>query len=196
MRRTIALSAVSAIALALSVSASNAQTSEFSGFYLGVHGGYLDFDTDTPIEMDGGVIGAHAGYNHFSGPVLLGVEADFDWSSASYSQGDAFFRMAVDTEYVASVRGRLGWLASQNTLLFATAGYSWSELHASTTFVGFGTQTKTTDVGGAVVGGGVEYKFSQDFSGRVEGLHYWARHSGDDIGEIDVIRAGLSYHFK
>ncbi len=41
-------------------------------------------------RSDGGVIGGHAGYNYFSGQVLLGVEADLDWSSASFSQDDAF----------------------------------------------------------------------------------------------------------
>ena len=196
MKKAIAFSAVSAIALAVSASASSAQTSEFSGFYLGIHGGYLDFDTDTPIRPEGGVIGAHAGYNYFFGPVLLGVEADFDWSDADYRQADTFLAITADVETAASLRGRLGWLATPNTLLFATAGYSWTELHSSTTLIGLGTRSKTTDADGAVVGGGVEYKFTQSFSGRLEGLHYWVQDSRGTIGETDVIRAGLSYHFK
>jgi outer membrane immunogenic protein len=196
LRKTIAFAAVSAIALALSASASSAQTSEFSGFYLGIHGAHADFLGSPNFEIDGGAFGLHAGYNHVSGALLLGVEGDYEWSDASYKVSSVGFSTEVDVEYFGSIRGRAGWLVSPNALLFATAGYSWSELHATVTFVGFGTQTKTTDVSGAVVGGGIEYKFLQNFSGRVEGLRYWAYDSGDKVGEMDVIRAGLSYHFK
>jgi outer membrane immunogenic protein len=63
----------------------------WSGFYLGVHAGYIwgrsrVFDngvlTESGAPTDGFVGGLLAGYNRQLGPVVLGLEGDFGWSNA------------------------------------------------------------------------------------------------------------------
>ena len=67
---------------------------DWSGFYLGVHAGYIwgrsrVFDdgvlTESGAPTDGFVGGLLAGYNRQSGPFVLGLEGDFGWSNAKGS---------------------------------------------------------------------------------------------------------------
>src|SRR5262245_14257507 len=71
----------------------------WSGFYLGMNAGAAFDDSD--IEIAGGedaifVAGMHVGYNWQRGDgLVVGVEGDVDF--------------ADDVDYIASVRGRLGF---------------------------------------------------------------------------------------
>jgi outer membrane immunogenic protein len=67
---------------------------DWSGFYLGVHAGYIwgrsrVFDngvlTESGAPTDGFVGGLLAGYNRQLGPFVLGLEGDFGWSNAKGS---------------------------------------------------------------------------------------------------------------
>jgi outer membrane immunogenic protein len=189
---------MAAIAVAFAASAAGAQG--FDGFYVGAHGGYGDVEDS---DLDGGLGGIHGGYNYTAGQFLIGIEADYTWSDISYEETEDVLSVNVTTsasmDYFASIRGRLGWLYGSSTLFYATAGYSWSEIDVKISAAGFGSAADSVDLNGAVLGGGVEYKFSRSFSARLEGLHYWGGNDdelGDDEGETNVIRAGISYYLK
>lgn len=189
------------IAIIASASAASAQAPRgFDGFYVGAHGSYGKVDNTGSADVEGALGGIHAGYNYVNGSLLVGGEADYDWSDVSYSLNDPLGglggKLSIDLNYVATVRGRLGWVY-QSALFYATAGYAWSEVEVALSIPGLGRDSASVDLEGPVAGGGVEYKFSNAISGRLEGLHYWG--GNDDIGEgedleTNVIRAGLTYH--
>lgn len=190
---------MAATAVAFGATAAGAQTvSGFDGFYVGAHGAYGKVDNDGGADVEGGLGGIHGGYNYVNGAALFGIEGDYSWSNLSYSETASGVTAEVSVNYFASLRGRLGWIYGSRTLFYATAGYSWSEIEGKVTISGLGSASESFDLDGAVLGGGVEYKFSNAFGARLEGLHYWGGNDeiSDEDAEINIIRAGLSYYFK
>ena len=123
----------------------------WSGLYGGVHLGYADADFD-----DGVVGGVQLGYNWQSGAIVYGVEGDISLTSAD------------SVDWLASARGRLGYLLQPSLLLYGTAGVGGD------------------DDAGFVYGLGLESQLTYGTTGRLEYLEY----DGDDVG---VIRAGLNF---
>jgi outer membrane immunogenic protein len=195
------LTSVVVAAATIAAASASAQTVRgFDGFYAGAHGSYGKVDNTGNADVEGGLGGIHVGYNYVAGSILIGGEADYDWADVSYTQYDPLGgfggKLSIDLNYLASVRGRLGWVY-QSALFYATAGYAWSEVEVALTIPGLGHDSASVDLDGPVAGGGVEYKFSNAISGRIEGLHYWGGNddvSEDEDLETNVIRAGLSYH--
>src|SRR5665213_1834422 len=126
MRNSL-LATTAALGIAMMpLGAAQAQTPfDWSGFYAGLHGGFLSGDvnvTGTPVGMFGGPIsgligGPLAGYNFapttfFSGPVVFGVEGDFGLTGATgtgTSQGtDASIDLYYDLNGDAHLRARAG----------------------------------------------------------------------------------------
>jgi outer membrane immunogenic protein len=197
------ISALAAIATAFGASAADAQTvSGFDGFYVGAHGSYGKVDNDGGENVEGFLGGIQGGYNYVTGPVLLGIEGDYTWSDVSYESTENILGVDVNyrgsLNYFASIRARLGYLYGSRTLFYATAGYSWSEIEVKISASGLGSASDSLDLDGAVLGGGVEYKFANAWSARLEGLHYWGGNDelGDEEAEVNVVRAGVSYYFK
>ncbi len=179
----------------------------WQGLYVGGHGGYVTgsatptngYDT---VDFTGGAFGVHVGYNAQMGNVVIGLEGDGTWSNGSGSRafsGPAFVQ--ADLNWTSSLRLRAGY-AVNNVLFYGTGGLA---------FGNFGIGVGTTDVAssisqtslGYVVGGGIEMKFHQNLSGRVEALYYGFNDKTYDFatGSVPVdlnattIRAGLTYHF-
>jgi outer membrane immunogenic protein len=119
---------------------------------------------------------------------------------------------------LGSARARLGWLPSQNLLVYGTGGLAWSQITKGsfTETAAVGT-TSTTDISQATwewgwVGGlGVETRIAQtNWLGRVEYLHYDFGRTGavsstsalSTISTVeghlttDVVRAALSYQLN
>jgi outer membrane immunogenic protein len=123
----------------------------WSGLYGGVHLGYAD------AEYDNGVLGGvQLGYNWQSSAIVYGVEGDISLTSAD------------SVDWLASARGRLGYLLQPSLLLYGTAGVGGD------------------DDAGFVYGLGLESQLTYATMGRIEYLKY----DGDDVG---VIRAGLNF---
>jgi outer membrane immunogenic protein len=220
----------------------------WTGFYIGVHGGggWSRGDSSTnpipsvalwnrsadvfDLDGSGAVAGVHAGYNWQVAPTwLLGVEADWSWTDINASQslpirnpagvpfaGTSVTTMSRDIDWLASVRGRVGWVKN-NLLLYATGGVAWGDAsYLGTTpsipaaFTWASNFRKTES--GYVVGAGAEWGVTSNVSLRAEYLFY--RLSGDSsvangvppfppfqMGynwnnvDIHVGRVGLSYKF-
>jgi opacity protein-like surface antigen len=215
--------------------------SDWAGFYIGINGGggwgHEDFDpsffvntmplltTPPSASPKGGVFGFQAGHNWQWGPVVGGLEVDFD--GADLTSSTTFFPLVPFTEAtldkkideLASARARLGYLIFPNWLLYGTVGIGWGHdrinMSAETLPpVAFLEATQSSDVNlfGWVAGAGLEFKFANNWLIRGEWLHYDFGRVTDpnnnslltsslliDTGNIrttvDVARAALSYKF-
>jgi outer membrane immunogenic protein len=192
---------------------------DWSGFYVGAHGGYgrsrmpgvydeagdngaFDFD---PI---GGVGGLQAGYNVQRGAWVYGVEVDGSWSGMKDDridgEGDS---QSLKTTALASVRGRIG-VAADNRLYYVTGGWGMVKSKLSVNEAGTPASTSLTS-NGVVFGSGVDWAFSPNWSARIEGLTYLtdkkralpsltADSDPQDFVRQDmvaVLRVGVNYRF-
>jgi outer membrane immunogenic protein len=140
--------------------------------------------------------GGQLGYNWQFGKGVAGLEADMNWMSPNRSVTVATLTPNVNfpgfpeaytntitrgLDYLATVRGRLGFLASQSLLLYGTGGFAWGAAASTTTenvalvggtSVGVGGgQYLQTRVGWAA-GAGAEWMFAPNWSAKVEYLYY------------------------
>jgi opacity protein-like surface antigen len=175
----------------------------WSGFYLGVHGGHgwadNDFSRDrgagvrtNGIASKGWVGGGHAGYNWQLGRAVAGLEADFSLAgikgnSAPWltNTGATTNTLSDDVKYLGTARGRLGWLPLDNLLVYGTGGLAWEKIERTSTAVtsvapgATNTFTNPNDHFGWVAGVGAETMlWNSNWIGRLEYLHY-------DFGNID-----------
>ena len=138
----------------------------------------------------GAVGGLQAGYNwQFSPTWVAGIEGDISWASladhrtnnplsvAGVPVAGNSVSMSANTQWLSSVRGRLGFVG-WNTLWYVTGGGAWANVeYAATSFVGPGgilnsvTSFNTTKTGW-VVGGGAEWMATTNILLRVEYLYY------------------------
>jgi outer membrane immunogenic protein len=164
----------------------------WQGWYAGLHLGWGEAG-----PADGFVGGVQAGYNWQKGQLVYGFEADVTWSDISFSDGVRFCdfdgcvsaRASASIDWMATVRGRLGYLFQPSLMAYATAGFGFLSASASASVSGFGVRDRIsfsdTDTD-FVFGIGVEGKLSEVSALRVEYL-------GFSDSEIDIIRAALSF---
>lgn len=133
--------------------------SDWSGFYIGVNGGYgwgkTSFDPDLfdnifgDAKPKGGLFGAHAGYNWQYGKVVTGLEVDFDGASIKGTDSVSgalcpvgvviaavvcervSLSRTVKFDELATARARLGYALLPDLLAYGTAGIAWG--HSSMT---------------------------------------------------------------
>jgi outer membrane immunogenic protein len=129
------------------------------GLYGGLHVGHEDADGD-----NGFVGGVQLGYNWKSQQIVYGVEGDISLSG----------NHSID--WLASLRGRLGYLIEPRLLVYGTAGLGL--VNGGETDAGF------------VYGLGVEGKISPTMSARIEYLSFNTDNAHSDT--VGVIRAGLN----
>jgi outer membrane immunogenic protein len=182
--------------------------SDWSGFYIGINGGYGWDDsaylppppapsiqpTDPPLKQKGGVYGGQVGYNWQFGSFVLGVEGDFD--GADIKAADPAGPITLKANELASIRSRIGYTVTPDLLAYGTGGAGWASTDVNAAGV-----TNTLSKWGWVAGGGLEYKFYDHWIARAEYLHYGIEASAVvngfavNVNSIDVIRGGLSYKF-
>lgn len=167
---------------------------DWSGVYVGAHGGYggADFsgvtETGSPsatfaklLTLEGGLIGAHAGFNHQFPSVLgngqdlvVGLEGDVSfmrWHDKILAPTSDDEGLNGHVSLLGSVRARLG-VTFDDFLLFVTGGVAFTDAYAgsyrdSTNIV----KAVFNDVGG-VVGGGVEWAATDAMSFNAQALYY------------------------
>ncbi len=205
--------------------------SNWTGAYVGLNGewgqGAIKDRYLSPqlgaFKPTGWLGGLQAGYNHQIGDVVLGVETDYALGDVTGTQkqelnsGQPFgFTGAVGTTLSSfgSIRARAG-VAMNSALFFATGGYAFGLTRvtasgAATFRSNSLTQTSNAAasdskwMNGWVLGGGMEYAFSQHLSGNVEYLYAdlrkatvfkntWAE--DEILHKVSFVRAGVNYHF-
>jgi outer membrane immunogenic protein len=198
----------------------------WQGFYAGGATGYVSGTSSNDVsangndehgwannDPDGFIIGGTIGYNHIIAPNwLLGAEADFSWMDVQGDQGKRIYDGHYWTggwDALFTLRGRLGYTFGQ-TLLYGTGGYA--AIHTNETISGNATSESNygTDWrSGWVIGAGVEHKFTDRISGKIEYLHAEFERKSGYTGfpgnmdgqmykmdaDLDLIRVGLNYKF-
>jgi outer membrane immunogenic protein len=176
--------------------------------------------------------GVHLGYNYqFTPSWVVGLEGDWSWTHASGSNtqpwtvygtgapvgGGAATSLSSSLDWLASVRGRVGYLITPTLMAYGTGGAAWGRVHDSATAsdptTGYLASTSFGTTGdGFVVGGGVEWALTPHWSVRGEYLYYHL-YTGESVGagaagfpatpsgfnwsntSVSVARGGLSYKF-
>jgi outer membrane immunogenic protein len=197
----------------------------WSGFYLGINGGYglargagtaccnadglaVDFKT-APSGFIGGL---QAGYMiHIPGSgFVAGLEGDGDIATLDGTVDNPGFIGNANSKnrWLASFRGRLGYLFVPNVLVYGTGGWSWGSSDFTVQSVNnagvVNTASLSASKNGAVVGGGIDFALSSNWIAGLEYLHYFLNDSTMNMGagnfltasdNVDAVRARLSYKF-
>jgi outer membrane immunogenic protein len=186
----------------------------WTGFYAGVNGGYAweaNDDRYTDFKREGGFGGGQIGYNFGSmnifGPqFVFGIEADFQGADINDRFGftlgglDGSYKSQID--WFGTVRGRIGY-AMDRTLIYATGGFAYANVE-DTLRIGDGRAKNDETLTGWVVGGGIEHKFTPNWSIKAEyqyinldndGVTLGSNRYGDGDLEFHTARVGLNYHF-
>lgn len=196
----------------------------WSGFYVGAHGGYGWGDADALAsdvpdqEPKGGFGGLQIGYDHqFSNNVVLGAVADISFGKIDDSVPSGnYMTMNGEVDYFGTVRGRAGY-AIDRFLPYITGGLAWAHSEAGIscpTGAPFGAcsmpalsgQSRSDDTiaTGWIAGIGLDYAFADNWSANVEYLHAdFGRDTYDlDLfgeGEVETnlntVKFGINYRF-
>jgi len=196
-----------------------APAANWTGLYLGAHGGYGlsriigGYDEDGnhgafDIDPRGFAGGGQIGFNWQNGALVYGIEADGTWGGMEDDRTDLEGdRQTLKTTALASVRGRVG-IAADQKLYYVTAGWGYAQSKLDVREAGV-TSSVSFDSNGAVVGSGMDWAYTPNLSFRLEGLTYLldnkvgtstltADSNAQDFvrqSTVKVIRAGVNYRF-
>jgi outer membrane immunogenic protein len=160
---------------------------DWTGFYVGVHGGALfgDFTGDLDgLSGTGGLVGAQAGYNYQIDHWVIGVETDIAYSSLSD---------VADLDWLGktTVRGGYAW---DKFLVYAKGGVAYGDIK-------FADESQWNV--GWTAGAGVEYAFTNNLTAKLE--YNYVDLGEDDIGDLtpavsggatgSSVTAGLNFKF-
>jgi len=188
----------------------------WSGIYVGAHGGYTWATATGPgaggVKQKGGYGGGQIGFNYQApqSPFVFGLEADVSFGDIKDSiflpLFPGFFEYAATskTDVFGTVRGRAGY-AFDRTLLYVTGGWVWSrtEVDARDTISGW-TGTDTQRHNGWTIGGGVEWAVFDPWSVKVEYGYSKLEEKTYFASELfpstagahsHSVRAGINYRF-
>jgi outer membrane immunogenic protein len=195
----------------------------WTGCYLGGHvgGGWgrKDFSDaagtnfiGTTVQDDtGGFLGGgQIGCNYqFATSVVLGIEADASWADISGDSPNPLIpgdSVHARTDLLTDVTGRLGWTWNR-WLVYAKGGVAWAHDNYDVLTPGADFSASETRTGWTV-GAGVEWAFLDNWSAKLEYLHYdfggrdltltdpVAGTIGTHIDQrIDTVKLGLNYRF-
>jgi outer membrane immunogenic protein len=179
----------------------------WTGFYIGGHvgGAFAGNNAITGTDnSDGRFLGGiQGGYDYqFAPNWVFGIEANYSWTGSSSTNGTVNgLAYSNNLKGLGSVTGRLGYTWGP-ALLYVKGGYAYADLNQSVT--GAVLDVKKN---GYTVGAGLEYLFTQNWSGKIEYQYY-------DLGNTTVlaglpglngtsykndehtIKAGLNYRFN
>jgi len=154
---------------------------------------------ELPLGNKSGFIGgAEIGYNYQINNWVAGIEADIQGISGQAVNSSitttapivgvpvtSTLTGAMDTRWLGTLRGRLGFVPTPTVLVYGTGGLAYSQVAASTSlvqsaadgsFVGSGVGNSSGGfselLAGWTAGAGVEWMFTQNWSFKVEYLHY------------------------
>lgn len=170
----------------------------------------MEFST----TRSGVVGGPEVGCNYQTGPIVWGIEGNFDWTSLGFTGiGPTFpagtFQGAANTDWIADVTGRVGWAAWNQVLLYVKGGGAWVRNTATVTNLTTGASVSAWNTNdGWLIGGGVEWAFAPSWSVKVEynyiGLDNWNMNGGLLVPtdtfqmrrNIQEAKVGLNWRFN
>lgn len=160
-------------------------------------------------DLGGGLAALTVGYNHMWSPrLLLGVEADLGLMHLSADDQVIFDGHVWKSQFGplwGTIRARAGYLWTERTLFYATAGWAIAEVDE----VGYGdaagqTATNESVRSGLVVGAGIEHALWTGVTAKLEYLHMdLGRYHGLSENQepyyfdnsVDLVRVGMNMKF-
>jgi len=177
----------------------------WTGCYVGVQaGGSIINDSYTGRNGFGGLGGGLIGCNYQIERFVVGVEGE-GWLSSISNRNRIVGTSEITTKnnWDADIALRVGLALTERILSYAKVGAVWGGFDYSTTPAGATTQGNAT-LSGALIGGGVEYAFSDQWTGRVEYTSNFFR--GDvtfgpattltQSATKQTVKAAISYYFR
>ncbi|MCX5493508.1 porin family protein [Kaistia dalseonensis] len=179
---------------------------DWSGFYVGVHGGggWGSFGTSLANsffdDASGAFGGAQIGYNYQTGPLVLGVQTDMAFANIN-STGSLF--LPNDTEaklkWLGMTTLRAGY-AADTWLFYGKGGVAYGELEAGISWLNASASSWQV---GWTLGAGVEKAFTKNITGFLEYdyVDLGSNSINTSLGNSDVdfttslVKVGLNYKF-
>jgi len=139
------------------------------------------------LSHSGLAIGLTTGYNHQSGHFVYGLEGDFSFldldETATFTGLPVLgTRLATSAShsmnFFGTVRGRLGYAPSDRLLIFATGGLAFGQVDLDASVRGVDAPALNWNGSneefkfGWSLGAGGEYKFTDRWSFKLDGLYY------------------------
>jgi len=210
-----------AFVCALVTGASAAEpVASWTGFYVGAEGGWaharaaqtntVSNVSDGYYGQSGGIVGGTFGYNWQFSNWIVGLETDLAWSGIKGEEticGKAHNQICpTELRTFGTARGRVGYLALPNTMIFAAGGLAYGEIKAYKEDVAVtgGDDWRA----GWTIGGGFETMFAPHWSVKVEYLYatfdgtattYTITATTTPIAaverDVQMVRAGINWHF-
>jgi outer membrane immunogenic protein len=207
-----ALAAMTSASLAADYAAPVEEVDVWSGFFVGIAGGYAFKDVDVDVddgsfeddfESDDFIIGAYYGRNWQMDNLVFGIDSSFNYIGMEEDDiladvgGD---ELDLEANFLGLSRLKVGF-AFDNTLVYVAGGLATTIVEVDE--VGTGEDDDDWAFGWTI-GGGVEHKFSDNWSARIEAAYFSIE--SDEIefataGPVDleldgvIIRGGVAYHF-
>ena len=161
---------------------------DWTGFYVGAHGGYGQASADS-TNLGGFLGGVQLGYTVQSGQFVFGVEGDIGAAGVGSS------RKSLD--WLGSARARAGFAFNQY-FVYGTGGFGFGKFSYSDGL----SQDDRWNVGW-VLGIGAEVALGRNWTARVEAFHYDLGRAGYNVASGPtaisltgtVVRAGVNYRF-
>jgi outer membrane immunogenic protein len=172
---------------------------DWSGFYIGVNGGWggtnNSWSLQTPVgpfpegntNGNGGTVGGQIGYRWQSGPVVFGVEAQGNWANLSnQSTSLAALNAGIDNysnlDAFGLFTGQIGY-AWNNVLLYAKGGAAVTDTKYNDLITGTSAVVATASDTrwGGVVGAGLEVGFAPNWSAAIEYDHLFMGTNTDNL---------------
>ena len=168
----------------------SAPISTWEGPYAGISLGY-GFSGETEIapagtvDTDGFVGNVFGGWNWQSGSFVYGIEGDIGYNGM---EGDNF-NYNVEHGVDGSLRARLGVAATENVLVYATAGGAGSRVEVTAPAGdGFAAGSDDATLWGWTAGVGTDVKFTEQAFGRLE---YRYTDLGDETFDFPGVSADV-----
>ncbi len=185
----------------------------WTGFYLGINGGYAWGDADisnslgsfTTGSTNGEMFGVTLGYNLQTGYWVWGLEGDADYAIIKGNSSNALScgvgSCEVKNTWFATARGRIGYAGWDRWMPYITGGAAFAGLKVTPA----GGASATDSRVGWTAGAGIEYALWNNWSAKLEYLyadlgtaHCDAATCGvatDIKPTINVVRLGVNYRF-
>ncbi len=187
----------------------------WSGFYLGGHGGWGTGDASATSlgfsrspGIDGWFGGGQVGYNWqgAGSPWVFGIEADISGGDINGSQPFLGTTVTSSLSTFGTVRGRIGY-AFDGAMIYGTGGWAWGKNKVTLNLGAPGFEfSDTASLSGWTIGGGIEWALLEGWSAKVEYLYL--SYSNSDVLSNFVVgglqtdldthtfRFGLNYRFN
>jgi outer membrane immunogenic protein len=194
----------------------------WSGFYLGIQGGFgwadlertlVTTGTTLTTETSGGLLGGTIGFNWQAGAWVFGFEADYAWANLERSVDNCFValvtcRSGLDTFGTARLRVGGAWGPK---MIYGTGGLAFGDHFARVDDNVTGLSVRRSEFAvGWTAGGGIEWGFAPGWSLKAEALYFDLdvdRFSTVNLALVDpvgidtrhtgvIVRGGINYRFN